>query len=60
MTRGGSSGGHQKGLYSWLESTSTTLPSGTAAQRGSGHVTLTKVTGMHQPEIHWRHAEGRL
>lgn len=32
MTRGGRNGGHQKGLYSWLESTSTVLPEGTAEQ----------------------------
>lgn len=32
MTRAGRNGGHQKGLYSWLESTSTVLPEGTAGQ----------------------------
>ena len=32
MTRAGRNGGHQKGLYSWLESTSTVLPEGTAEQ----------------------------
>jgi len=32
MTRAGSSGGHQKGLNSWLASTSTVLPDGTATQ----------------------------